>query len=183
MNVSTKSLCEWLREHSSGAYRLAAHAATVIEDLEQENARLSAEQAARTSSSSSSPIEWRTDDTLKFVRQEYLSSENYETLRDGGAISLKKRQLTNLFNGLFEHLAGMGLFASPVPAVVPPSAPAPSTDAAQNAAILAWWEGKRPFGWREQEHIDEPQAYCTGGEKALALIAVELAKAKQTHAG
>jgi len=235
MNISTKALCEWLREHSSGAYRLSAEAATVIENLERENQRLSAELSARApaadaaptpgatlkprakgwqqcprcdrlhaqlsadsalvqahqaatggapapSSSSSAPIEWSSKDTLEFVRQEYLSSENYETLRNGGILSFKTRQLTNLFNGLFEHLASLGLFARPTPAAVKQPASQQSTDAAQNAAILAWWEGKRPFGWSEQEHIDEPQAYCTGAEKALALIAVELVTAKQTQA-
>jgi hypothetical protein len=232
MSISTKALCEWLREHSSGAYRLAAEAATVIEELERENARLTAELAARApatdaapapgttlkprakgwqqcprcdrlhaqlspdsalvqahkaatggaaapSSSSSAPIEWSSKDTLEFVRQEYLSSENYNTLRDGGVLSFKTRQLTNLFNGLFEYLASLGLFAPPTPAPVTQPAPQQSTDAAQNAAILAWWERKRPFGWSEQEHIDEPTTYCTGAEKSLALIAVELAKAKQ----
>jgi hypothetical protein len=37
-----KALCQWLREHSSGAYRTSAEAATVIEDLIAENERLRA---------------------------------------------------------------------------------------------------------------------------------------------
>jgi hypothetical protein len=45
---STKELCDWLREHSSGAYHRSREAAGIIEQLERQNARLRASlEAAR----------------------------------------------------------------------------------------------------------------------------------------
>lgn len=313
MTVSNKELCEWLREHSSGAYRLAADAAAVIEELERENARLATELAARPAAESAPAtqgvlkprakgwqqcprcdrlhaqlsensalvqehrraeqensravseqgqqpvlyvreddtllnegkyshdsdarmfsirgldkpfeeftvplyrhappvpsaatqtmapaVEWRTSDTLEFVRQEYLSSENYHKLRDGGSIELNKRQLTNLLNGAFEHasIAQKPTSAqAPAAGLVQPVAreqSAPAGEAGKQAAstaldptdarnqlLIAWWQGKRPFGWSEREHIEEPEVYCTGAEKPLALLAVELVKAAKAQA-
>lgn len=42
------------------------------------------------------------------------------------------------------------------------------------AAILAWWDGCRPFDWAEREHIENPTVNCTGAEKQLALLAAAL---------
>jgi hypothetical protein len=134
--------------------------------------------------------EWTWKDTLEFVRQEYLSRENYEKLSEGGTVVFNKRQLTNLLNAAFEYCQVTPLHPDTVAAYAPatPATPAAAEIApvqsdladTKNAAILAWWVGKRPFGWSEEEHIEEPTAYCTGAEKPLALLAVELAKAQQT---
>jgi len=295
MSINTKELCQWLREHSSGAYRLSAEAATVIEELERENARLAAELASRNPSEPAvvatqgvlkprakgwyqcprcdrlhaqmsndsplvqahkvavasptmapaasvyrhAPVEWTWKDTLEFVRKDFLSSEMYHKLREDGSFDFNKRQLTNLLNGAFEYylampevLAGLKSAAVKLPpmfeytatgdgysstaaysegwnsclaatmainptampvtelAAVPNEEPnaddvsadtgtVPASPDEQGAAILAWWIGKRPFGWSEEEHLDEPTAFCTGPEKPLALIAVQLAKAQR----
>jgi len=134
-------------------------------------------------------VEWTWKDTLEYVRKDFLSCEVYQKLRDGGSVEFNKRQLTNLLNGAFEHYAATRALTAPHNTPLPAagatttactddSTHCSSLDDPRNTAILAWWAGKRPFGWSEQEHLEDPTAYCTGAEKPLALLAVELAKAQ-----
>lgn len=45
------------------------------------------------------------------------------------------------------------------------------------AAVLAWWEGRRPVGWIEEDHISQPTVNCTTDEEeSLARAAAKLAR-------
>jgi hypothetical protein len=45
-------------------------------------------------------------------------------------------------------------------------------------SVIAWWLDKKPFGWSMNEHLDEPDHFCTREEKPLALLARELYRQK-----
>lgn len=64
------------------------------------------------------------------------------------------------------------------PATTPPSPPARTLAADDELAALlvkiadaskAWWEGMRPSGWSEEDHLANPCINCVGNrEKSLA---------------
>ena len=45
------------------------------------------------------------------------------------------------------------------------------------AAVLAWWEGRRPIKWVEEDHVANPTVNCkTDAESALARCAAKLVR-------
>lgn len=44
-------------------------------------------------------------------------------------------------------------------------------------AAKAWWEGKRPLAFTEDDHLDEPTVNCTGArDNALCLAVAEMVR-------